>query len=139
MYNFALCRLTYFEIGAGEGWKSVGPIMRKVKGVLQRDKKEKYLLHTVKGRKGNWIGHMLSTNCRLKNVIQEKIEREDEEEDVSSYCMALKETRRSWNLKEAALHRTVWRTGFGRGYGPVVRHCVLMRLTHQRRRRRNQK
>jgi len=28
----------------------------------------------------------------------------------------LKETRGSWKLKEEALHRTVWRTGFGRGY-----------------------
>jgi len=26
-----------------------------------------------------------------------------------------------WKLKEEALDRTVWRTGFGRGYGPVVR------------------
>jgi hypothetical protein len=33
----------------------------------------------------------------------------------------LKEKRRYWTLKEEALDRTLWRTHFGRGYGPVVR------------------
>jgi hypothetical protein len=36
----------------------------------------------------------------------------------------LKEKRRYWKLKEEALHRTVWRTHFGRGYGPVVRQTA---------------
>jgi hypothetical protein len=36
----------------------------------------------------------------------------------------LKETRRYGNLKEDALDRTVWRTGFGRGYGLVVRQAM---------------
>jgi hypothetical protein len=36
----------------------------------------------------------------------------------------LKERRRYWKLKEEALDRTVWRTGFGRGYGPVVRQTA---------------
>jgi hypothetical protein len=33
----------------------------------------------------------------------------------------LKEKRRYWKLKEEALDRTLLRTRFGRGYGPVVR------------------
>jgi hypothetical protein len=33
----------------------------------------------------------------------------------------LKERRGYSNLKEEALDRTVWRAGFGRGFGPVVR------------------
>jgi hypothetical protein len=33
----------------------------------------------------------------------------------------LKEKRRYWKLKEEALDRTLWRTRFVRGYGPVVR------------------
>jgi len=33
----------------------------------------------------------------------------------------LKGRRGYCNLKEEALARTVWRTGFGRGYGAVVR------------------
>jgi hypothetical protein len=32
----------------------------------------------------------------------------------------LKEKRRYWKLKEEALDRTLWRTRFGRDYGPVV-------------------
>jgi len=32
----------------------------------------------------------------------------------------LQEKKVSWILEEEALYRTVWRTGFGRGYGPVV-------------------
>jgi hypothetical protein len=36
----------------------------------------------------------------------------------------LKEKRRYWKLKEEALDRTVWRTGFGRGYGLLVRQTA---------------
>jgi hypothetical protein len=36
----------------------------------------------------------------------------------------LKENRRYWNLKEKALDRSLWRTGFGRGYGTVVRQTT---------------
>jgi hypothetical protein len=31
-----------------------------------------------------------------------------------------KEKRRYWKLKEEALDRTLWRTRFGRGHGPVI-------------------
>jgi hypothetical protein len=43
--------------------------------------------------------------------------REGEEDDISSYCMTLMKIY--WKLKEEALDRTLWRTRFGRGYGPV--------------------
>jgi hypothetical protein len=36
----------------------------------------------------------------------------------------LKEKRRYCKLKEEALDRTVWRTRFARGYGPVVRQTA---------------
>jgi hypothetical protein len=36
----------------------------------------------------------------------------------------LKEKKRYWKLKEEALDRTLWRTRFGRGYGPVVRQTT---------------
>jgi hypothetical protein len=36
----------------------------------------------------------------------------------------LKEKRRCWKLREEALDRTLWRTRFGRGYGPVVRQTA---------------
>ena len=36
----------------------------------------------------------------------------------------LQEKRRYWKLKEEALDRTPWRTGFGRVYGPAVRKAT---------------
>jgi hypothetical protein len=36
----------------------------------------------------------------------------------------VKEKRIYWKLKVEALHRTLWRTRFGRGYGPVVRQTA---------------
>jgi hypothetical protein len=36
----------------------------------------------------------------------------------------LKEKRKYCKLKEEALDRTVWRTRFGRVYGPVVREIT---------------
>jgi len=36
----------------------------------------------------------------------------------------LKEMRGYYKLKEEALDCTLWRTGFGRGCGPVVRQIV---------------
>jgi hypothetical protein len=41
--------------------------------VLHRVKKERNILHTVKSRKANWIGHILCRNCLLKHVIAGKI------------------------------------------------------------------
>jgi len=38
----------------------------------------------------------------------------------------LKEKTGYCKLKEEALHRTLWRTRFGRGYGPVARRTTKM-------------
>jgi hypothetical protein len=42
--------------------------------VLYRVKEERNILHTIKGRKANWIGHVLHRNCLLKHVIEGKLE-----------------------------------------------------------------
>jgi hypothetical protein len=39
-----------------------------------RVKEVKNILHTVKMRKANWIGHILYRNCLLKHVIEGKTE-----------------------------------------------------------------
>ena len=88
-------------------------------------KKEIHILHTVKGRKGNWIGHILHMHCLLKQVIEGKIEGRIEVTGrrgrrSKKLLVDLKEKRRYWKLKEDALHRIVWRTGFGRGCESVV-------------------
>ena len=51
--------------------------------------KERNILHTIKRRKANWIGHIWRRNCLKKHVTEENIEGrklcEDEEEEISSY------------------------------------------------------
>jgi hypothetical protein len=42
--------------------------------VLHRVKEDRNILHTIKRRKANWIGHMLRRNCLLKHVIEGKLE-----------------------------------------------------------------
>jgi hypothetical protein len=77
-------------------------------------------------RKRKWIGHILCRNCLLQQVIEGKIQGGIEvtgkqgrrRKKLLDY---LKERRGFSHLKEEALDRTMWRAGFGRGFGPVVR------------------
>jgi hypothetical protein len=39
------------------------------KEVLHRVNEERNIVHTIKRRKSNWIGHILRRNCLLKHVI----------------------------------------------------------------------
>jgi hypothetical protein len=69
----------------------------KSKEVLLSVKEEMNILHAIKIRKANWICSVLGRNCLLQHVmegkIQERIEvTEQEEEDGSSYWVALKIT-----------------------------------------------
>ena len=85
---------------------------------------QKNVLHEIRKRKANWIGHILRRNCLLKQVIEGKIKGQieatrrrgrrrkklpDDLKDRRGYCQ----------LKEEALDRTMWRNRFGRGFGPV--------------------
>jgi hypothetical protein len=68
----------------------------------------------------------LSRNCLLNHVIEGKTEGRIE---VTGRCGRrctqlldnLEGRRGHWKFKQEALDRTVWRTGFGRRYGPVER------------------
>jgi hypothetical protein len=42
--------------------------------ILHRVKEEWNILHTIKSRKANWIGHILRRNCLLKHVVEGKLE-----------------------------------------------------------------
>jgi hypothetical protein len=44
------------------------------------------------------------------------------EEGISSY---LKDKIGYWKLKEETLECALWRTCFGRGYGPVIRKTTI--------------
>jgi hypothetical protein len=75
-------------------------------------KEERNILHTIKRRKANWIGHILRRNCLLKHVIEGKLEGRIE---MTGRCGRrrkqllddLKEKRRYWKLEEEALDRTL--------------------------------
>jgi hypothetical protein len=95
--------------------------------VLRRIKEERIIQHTstIKRRNANWIGHILRRNCLLKHVIEGKLEGTERRGIRRKQLLDdLKETRGYWKLKEEALNRSVRKTRFGRGYGPVVRQTA---------------
>jgi hypothetical protein len=81
-----------------------------------------------KGREANWIGHILRGNFLTMHITEEKIEGLEVTKRRGRECQQLlddlKENRRYWKLKEESLDHTVWRTRFGRGYGPDVRQTA---------------
>jgi hypothetical protein len=77
--------------------------------VVQRVKKERNFLHKIRGRKANWIGHILRRNCLLKHVTKGKIEGETERKRRrgirrKNLLNGLKENRGYGKSKEEALH-----------------------------------
>jgi hypothetical protein len=86
---------------------------------------QRNILHEIRKRKTNWIGHISRRNCLLKEVIEGNIQGQkevtrrrgrrrkkllDDLGDRTGYS----------HLKEEALDRIKWRNRFGRGCGPVV-------------------
>jgi hypothetical protein len=47
---------------------------RSCEKVLPIVEEERNILHTIKRKKANWIGHILRRNCLLKHVIEGKLE-----------------------------------------------------------------
>jgi ribosomal 50S subunit-associated protein YjgA (DUF615 family) len=86
--------------------------------VLHRVKEERDILHTIRRRKANWIGHILRRNCLLIQIIEGKIRGTRKQGRRRKQLLDdLKEARSYWKLKEEAQDRTLWRTQFGRDYG----------------------
>jgi hypothetical protein len=97
--------------------------------VLLRVKEQRKILHEIRKRKANWIGHILRRNCLLQRVIKEKIKGGTEVTGRRGrrrrkLLNDLKERRGYSHLKEEALDRTMWKACFGRGFGPVVRNTT---------------
>jgi len=97
--------------------------------VLLRVKEQRNILHEIRKRKANWIGHILRRNSLLQRVIEEKIQggievtgRQGRKRRKLLYD--LKERGGYSHLKEEALDRTMWRARFGRGFGLVVRQTT---------------
>jgi hypothetical protein len=96
---------------------------------LLRVKEQRNILHEIRKRKANWIGHILRRNCHLQRVTEVKIQGGIEVTGRQGrrhrkLLDDLKEMREYSHLKEAALERTIWRVRFGRGFGPVVRQTA---------------
>jgi hypothetical protein len=78
--------------------------------VLRRVKDGRNIIHTVRRRKANWIGHLLRRNCLIKHIIEGKILRTRRRGRRRKQLLDdLKETRRYWKLKEEAQDRTLWK------------------------------
>jgi len=94
--------------------------------VLCTVKEEWSILHTIKQRKANWIGHILCTNSLLKHVTERKIkETGRQRRRCKNLLYDLKEKRRYWKLKQEALDHTGSRICFGRYYGPIIRQTTV--------------
>ena len=97
--------------------------------VLHRVNEERNILHIIKRKKDNCIGHTLRRNCHLKLVIEGKIVgRIKVTERRGRRCKQLldnlKEIRKYRKLKEETLAHTLLRTYFVKGFGPVVRQTA---------------
>ena len=97
--------------------------------VLLRVKELRNILHEIRKRKANWIGHILRRNCLLQRVIEGKIKGGIEVtgrrgRKRRKLLDDLKERRGDSQLKEEVLDRTMWRSRFGRGFGHVVRQTA---------------
>ena len=94
--------------------------------ILFRANQQRNILHEIRKRKTNLIGHILRRNCLLKQVIEGKIKGEMEVTRRRGRRRKkplddLKDRRGYSHLKEEALDRTMWRNRFRGGFGPVVR------------------
>ena len=93
--------------------------------VLQRVEEERIIVQII--QEGRLIGlFTLCRKCHLKHVIEGKIEGRLEVLGRRGrrhkwLLNDLKEKKEYWKLKKEALDRCLWRTHFGRGYGPVIR------------------
>ena len=97
--------------------------------VLLQVNEQRNILHAIRKRKANWIGHVLRRNCLLKWVIEGKIKGEREVTRRQGRRRKklpddLKDRRGYCHLKEEALNRTVWRNRLGGGTGHVVRQTA---------------
>ena len=90
--------------------------------VLLTVNEQRNIIHEIRKRKANWIGHLWRRNCILKQVIEGKIKGGIEVTGRRGRRRRkllddLKERRGYSHLKEEVLERTMWRAGFGRGLG----------------------
>ena len=92
--------------------------------VLLRVNEQRNILHEIRKRKANEIGHILRRNCLVKQIIEGKIKGQIEVtrrrgRKRKKLLDDLKDRRGYCQLNEEALARTMWRNRFGKDFGPV--------------------
>ena len=100
---------------------------RVINEVRSRVEEATHFPHTIKRKKPDWIGHILRMNCLQKHVIEEmtgQIEGKIRRRKRNKPLDGLKENKMYWSLRQEALVRTLCRTHFARGNGPVLRQIV---------------
>jgi len=80
-------------------------------------KGETNVLLAMQRMNANWTAHILRKKTRYCSKIEGMRRRGRR---CKQLLDDLKENRKYWDLKEEAPDRTLWRTGCGRGYGPVT-------------------
>ena len=101
----------------------------RIEEVLLRINEQRNILHEIRKRKANWIGHILRRNCLIRQVSEGKIKGEMEVtrrrgRRRKKLLDDLREGRGYFHMKEKALNRTMWRNRFGGGIGPVIRQTA---------------
>jgi len=96
--------------------------------VLQRIEEQCHIPHTIKRRKANGIDHILCRNCLIKHVSEGKQKEEvtGRQGRIRKQLLGdLNETTGCCNLNAQAPDRPLWRTGFVKGRGPLVRQSTV--------------
>jgi hypothetical protein len=97
--------------------------------LLLRVKEQRNIPHEISKRKANWIGHILRRKFLLQQVNEGEIKEGMEVTGIrgrrrKNLLDDLKERRGYSHWKEEALDRAMWRSRFGRRFGPVVRQTT---------------
>jgi hypothetical protein len=121
--------LESFEMWSWKRMEKISWADRVRKEVLLRVREQRNILHEISKLNAYWIGHILRRNCLPQQVIEGKIKRGIEVTGrrgrrCRKLLDDLTERRGSSHRKEEALHRTMWRARFGRGFRPVVRQTT---------------
>jgi len=82
--------------------------------VLRLVQEQRSLVHVIKQRQANWIGHVLRHDCLLKTVLEGKIDgkrpREEPRRKMPDLLMEQKDKKISYEeLKRGAQSRVGWR------------------------------
>ena len=90
---------------------------------------ETYVTIVIFLKKANWIGHILRSNCFLKQSTEGNVKGEIEVtrrqgRRRKKLLDDLKDRRGYSQLEEEAVDRNMWRGCFGRGFEPVVRQTT---------------